>query len=103
SQVTKCVRLVKSARDRVFDLDPQCTTVVASYVDWQRSESLPPEAIAAIVFEYDFKVLLVDTWKKDGQGLLAWLSLEAIQDLASRCREHAVRIALAGSLGRAEV
>ncbi|MCI0641226.1 MAG: (5-formylfuran-3-yl)methyl phosphate synthase [Gemmataceae bacterium] len=48
-------------------------------------------------------VLLVDTFKKDGRSLLHWLLLSRMCDLVQRCHDANVRVALAGSLGVAEI
>jgi uncharacterized protein (UPF0264 family) len=48
-------------------------------------------------------VFLLDTWEKNGQTLLDWLSPAAIDRLCQRCRKAGVRVALAGSLGPREI
>jgi uncharacterized protein (UPF0264 family) len=47
--------------------------------------------------------LLIDTFIKDGRGLLHWLSLETLSTLTERCREENVVLGLAGALTSADI
>jgi uncharacterized protein (UPF0264 family) len=80
-----------------------CRAVVAAYADWRRAEAPPPEEVCALVCRQRWAVLLLDTWRKDGSTLLDWMTAAEIAELCYSCRNAGVRIALAGSLGRAHV
>jgi uncharacterized protein (UPF0264 family) len=83
--------------------------VAAAYADWRLAGAPPPEEV------FDFArrsggVLLLDTWRKEplpGQSrapsLLDWLPAESLTRLCERCRAAGVAVALAGSLGLAQV
>jgi uncharacterized protein (UPF0264 family) len=47
--------------------------------------------------------VLVDTWHKDGTTLFDWLALPQIVHFCGRCRNAGMRVALAGSLGPAQI
>jgi uncharacterized protein (UPF0264 family) len=47
--------------------------------------------------------MLLDTFQKDGSTLLSWLSTDEVAALVKSCRAGNVKIALAGSLGPAEI
>jgi (5-formylfuran-3-yl)methyl phosphate synthase len=84
--------------------------VLTAYADWQCAQAPAPEEIFDLACAHSESVLLLDTYCKDASPslgrrptLLDWLSLAWIEDLCQRCRREGVRIALAGSLGPAEI
>jgi (5-formylfuran-3-yl)methyl phosphate synthase len=91
-------RLIQTARDHAI-LNPAYVPVAVAYADWQQAQAPPPDAVWAFVQEQAWPVFLLDTWKKDGQTLLDWLSLEEIRRLCHQCHLKSIRVALAGSLG----
>jgi len=79
-------------------LPTTCCPVAVAYADWQRAQSPPPTQVCEFACARRWGAFLVDTWIKDGQTLLDFLSLSEIERLRDRCREAGVAIALAGSL-----
>ena len=83
--------------------------VFVAYADWECAQAPPVEEVFALACRQPGSVLLIDTHCKDAKlgkhrpTLLDWLSVAAIADLCVRCRSARVRIALAGSLGVAEI
>jgi uncharacterized protein (UPF0264 family) len=84
--------------------------VLAAYADWQCAQAPEPEAVFALASAQPGGVLLLDTCCKTVSpslgrrpNLLDWLPLAWVEDLCHRCRRAGVRIALAGSLGAAEI
>jgi uncharacterized protein (UPF0264 family) len=85
--------------------------VIVAYADAELANSPPVEDVVAFACSLPWPnpVLLVDTFDKSRspegarRTLLDWLSLEKLVGLRSTCREHGVRVALAGSLGLEEV
>lgn len=96
-------RMLARALDRLHEVHPRCQGVVAAYADWRRAQAPPLGAIWAFVQDRPNVVLLVDTCVKDGRTLLDWLPIHEVLRLCARCRGEGVRIALAGSLGQAEI
>lgn len=88
---------------RLHEERPSCKAVMVAYADRQRAESPRPEEVCAFAIERAAGALLLDTWHKDGSTLLDWLSLDAIAPFCRRCRDAGLPIALAGSLGLAEI
>ena len=88
---------------RVAEQQPHTRVVAVAYADWQRARAPTPEEIAAFAIEHCVGAFLIDTWQKDGSTLLDWLPLETLAHLHQRCRAADVPIALAGSLGPAEI
>ncbi len=115
---------------RLLQTGPQ--TVVVAYADWQCAAAPPIEEVVSFACGRPGNVLLIDTHCKDaaprslrrrppekGTGplnakgpvpfsggrptLLDWLSADDVSAICHRCREAGVRVALAGSLGSAEI
>lgn len=94
--------------DRLFDaaarpLPRGCRPVAAAYADWRRAQAPRPENVCAMACDRRCGAYLLDTWRKDGKTLLDFLSVKSIDELACRCAHAGVPIALAGSLGLAEI
>jgi uncharacterized protein (UPF0264 family) len=94
---------ILTARQSLSESAPGCELVAVAYADWQRAEAPQPAQIATFAIQYCCTALLVDTWHKDGSTLLDWLPYDQIEELCRRCRAGRVRVALAGSLGLAEM
>jgi uncharacterized protein (UPF0264 family) len=73
--------------------------VAVAYAD-HPAGSLAPRDVLAAAIAAGAHGFLVDTWVKDGRGLLDFSSLEGIGALSRRCREGGLLFALAGSLSR---
>jgi hypothetical protein len=95
--------LLKDAAAWVIQQNPACRPVAAAYADWQRAESPAPEDVCAVIGNQGFKVVLLDTWCKDGRTLLDWLSISELRRLCDWCRSAGVQVALAGSLDGAAI
>jgi uncharacterized protein (UPF0264 family) len=97
-------------RDRLRDvayrwasINGHCQPVAVAYADWRQAQSPPPEAVWEFARDNSWKVLLLDTFRKDGRTLLDWLSIDEITQACRRCHDHGMLIALAGSLGGKEI
>ncbi len=85
--------------------------VLAAYADWQCAQAPSVEDVFAFASAYPGSVMLIDTHCKDANNplrkvrptLLDWLTIPFLEDLCGRARAARVRIALAGSLGAAEI
>lgn len=82
---------------------PSCRAVAVAYADWRQAHAPRPEEVCDFAITHATGAFLVDTWHKDGSTLLDWLSLTEIERLRERCRAAGVPMALAGSLGSAEI
>ena len=80
-----------------------CRAVAVAYADWRRARAPTPEQVRDFAIENATGAFLIDTWNKDGSTLLDWLTLDEIKRLRERCRAAGVPLALAGSLGLAEI
>src|SRR5262245_54887849 len=95
--------------ERVRQLRPQ--TVIVAYADWQCAAAPPIDEVVVFACERPGNVLLIDTHCKDAARLslgrrptlLDWLSADEVITICERCRDAGVKIALAGSLGPAEL
>jgi uncharacterized protein (UPF0264 family) len=81
----------------------RCRLVAVAYADWQRAKSPLPADVANYAVRRGVGAFLLDTWHKDGMTLLDWLSLAEIGKLRPLCKEASVPVALAGSLGPAQL
>jgi uncharacterized protein (UPF0264 family) len=80
-----------------------CRAVAVAYADWQRARAPTPNEVCDFAIEKQIGAFLIDTWGKDGSTLLDCLTLTEIAGLRERCLAASVPIALAGSLGLAEM
>jgi uncharacterized protein (UPF0264 family) len=93
-----------AGRARLLErLAPGCRLVTVAYADWRRAAAPPPAEVVSFACQLRAGPLLVDTFGKDGTTLLDLLALDEVADLCRSCRAVRVPIALAGSLGPAEV
>jgi uncharacterized protein (UPF0264 family) len=95
---------LEAAVERVRRQDAACRVVPVAYADWQAAEAPPVDEVTAFVGRRPGGVFLVDTWVKgNGRTLVDWLDVAYLARLCRRCRAAGVRVALAGSLGAAQV
>jgi (5-formylfuran-3-yl)methyl phosphate synthase len=80
-----------------------CRAVAVAYADWQPARAPTPEEVCDFAIENAAGAFLLDTWRKDGSTLVDCLPLTEIERLRERCRAAGVPLALAGSLGPAEI
>jgi uncharacterized protein (UPF0264 family) len=93
-----------SAWERVrAQLSVTCAPVAVAYADWLLADAPPPEEVAAIATERRFGAFLIDTFEKNGATLLDRMPMDTIAGLTRRCQSAGVPVALAGSLGLAEI
>ncbi|MCE9533572.1 MAG: (5-formylfuran-3-yl)methyl phosphate synthase [Planctomycetes bacterium] len=72
--------------------------VPAAYADFSRAESPSIAEVVEFVIANHFSAMLIDTYVKDGQDLLTWMTEGEIQNLAAKLRADGIDLALAGSL-----
>jgi len=85
--------------------------VIAAYADWECAQAPPVDDVADFACARQGSVLLLDTHcklpgvltRERTPTLLDWLPAPWITALCQRCHDAGVRIALAGSLGQAEI
>jgi len=80
-----------------------CRLAAVAYADWRTAAAPSTEQVCAFVRQRG-SVLLFDTFEKTpGTTLLDHMPLGEIGALCRWCQEAGVQVALAGSLGRAEI
>jgi uncharacterized protein (UPF0264 family) len=72
--------------------------VAVGYADWERAESISPTLLPRFAEKAGAAAVLIDTWIKDGRGLLNWLQPDRLAEWVVRGREAGLLTALAGSL-----
>jgi uncharacterized protein (UPF0264 family) len=82
---------------------PGTQLVAVGYADFARAGSPPPEEVCHYALDRAVGAFLLDTWGKDGSGLLDWMTIDEVHRLCRTCREGGVPVALAGSLGPREI
>jgi len=90
---------------------PRPQTVIVAYADWQCAQSPPLDDVVAFACSRPGNVLLIDTHCKDPAKLslhrrptlLDWVEIGDVIEICGRCRTAGVRVAIAGSLGQAEI
>ena len=96
----EAVAVLRAVREAV---DGGPTVIAAAYADTERVPSRPlaPGAVVAAARRAGVGGCLVDTAIKDGRGLLAWLTPDALTALVAAAHAANLEMALAGAL-RAE-
>jgi uncharacterized protein (UPF0264 family) len=86
-------------REQLARIEPACQLVAVAYAD------VPPGVaeVARFAAEQGFAVLLIDTFHKAGRTLSDYLTWPALGQLIARLHDARVDVALAGSLGLADV
>lgn len=85
---------VQVAADR-----PSSPLIVAvAYADAGRAESLSPELVCRCAYEAGASGVLVDTYIKDGAGLLQWLTPPGLAAWVASARQAGLLSAVAGGL-----
>jgi uncharacterized protein (UPF0264 family) len=96
-------RLIETAVSAAAKMRAPWQIVAVTYADFERAETVPPLMIPPIARAAGAVGVLVDTWGKDGRGLLDWLATDTLVSLVAGARELGLLTALAGSLRPANV
>ena len=84
---------------RIANTSEDCTRLIAvAYADHERASAPCVEEVLALVGDARCRVLLLDTWGKDGRGLLERMEPDELAALSVRCADRGLELALAGSL-----
>ena len=81
----------------------RCQPVAVVYADWRQACSPPPAEVFDFVRKNRWKVLLLDTFQKDGRTLLDWMPYDETDEICRCCKQEGILIALAGSLASREI
>ena len=98
SRVEEVSAVLRRGVDHVRALGPSVAVIAASYADCDRARTLSPESILDAAIGVGAAGVLIDTWIKDGRGLLRHLSVAALAAWVIRARRANLLTALAGSL-----
>jgi (5-formylfuran-3-yl)methyl phosphate synthase len=91
-------RLPLEAVERRPSLPTGTEMVLVCYGDWQSVNAPSPRTIIQSAFEHDFKVILFDTFTKDGSSILRHLDFAELSEFVSAARSRGIEAVLAGSL-----
>ncbi|MEK6237248.1 MAG: (5-formylfuran-3-yl)methyl phosphate synthase [Planctomycetales bacterium] len=83
---------------RLAMIPSRTVRVAVAYADWPRAEAPDPESILARGAELGCGAVLVDTFVKDGKGLLDHWPLQQVKAFLVRARRNFPCVVLAGSL-----
>lgn len=79
-------------------LSPQTGWVAVAYADWKLAEAPRPDEIVAEALQAGCRGVLFDTYAKTGRGLLDWIAVSRLQQIAEQLHFAGRFLALAGSL-----
>jgi uncharacterized protein (UPF0264 family) len=94
---------LEAAAEQLQRARPECRYAAVAYGDWERAGAPQPEEVCAFACDHNAGAFLLDTWHKDGRSLLEFCDVDTVGQLAERCRAAGIPVALAGSLGMAEI
>jgi uncharacterized protein (UPF0264 family) len=72
--------------------------VPVAYADHERAHSPATEAVLRAATSAGARAFLIDTYLKDGRGLLEWIDLDRLRVLSIEARSAGMLLAIAGSL-----
>jgi uncharacterized protein (UPF0264 family) len=90
--------LVASALAATAAMPARPVVVPVAYADHVSAGSPPPEVLLRAALAAGARAFLIDTYSKDGSGLLEWIALERLRALSAHARSAGVLLAIAGSL-----
>lgn len=77
--------------------------IAVAYADWQRAAAPEPSAILEYALDADCRGLLVDTYGKEGQGLLHHLPAKVLEELIRTAHDEGLFVALAGQVRESDL
>jgi hypothetical protein len=72
--------------------------VPVAYADHENAGSAAPEDVLRAAIAAGARAFLMDTWMKNGRGLLEWIPLERLRRMSADARSAGMLLAIAGSL-----
>jgi uncharacterized protein (UPF0264 family) len=90
--------LVAAALDAAAATPVQAIVVPVAYADHESAGSPVPEDVLRAATAAGARAFLVDTYMKDGRGLLDRIALERLRTLSADARSAGLLLAIAGSL-----
>jgi len=72
--------------------------VKCAYADWGKAKSLPPMEVARFAKRFRYRVVLLDTFKKDGSTLFDHMTIIQVAEFIDCLKRGGVQVALGGSL-----
>src|SRR5262245_30249109 len=98
SQPEQVSGILRRAVARAGELGSSVAVIAASYADCGRAGALSPDGILDAAIGAGASGVLIDTWIKDGRGLLEHLSVDTLAEWVLRARRAGLLTALAGSI-----
>jgi len=80
------------------DLGASTQWIAVAYADWERAHAPHPRELLSAAIETGSRGVLIDTFMKDGRGLLEWMSTAELATMSRICGDHGIWFAVAGSL-----
>jgi hypothetical protein len=77
---------------------PAVAWVAVAYADADRADAPDPAHVLSAAIDANARVVLIDTFVKDGKRLPDWLSPTQLQAFARECHRHNMLLALAGQV-----
>jgi uncharacterized protein (UPF0264 family) len=90
--------VIAAAIERAAAAPDRPIIVPVAYVDHGNAGSPEPEAVLSAGVAAGARAFLLDTWLKDGRGLLSWTNPHRLRALAAAARSAGMLVAVAGSL-----
>jgi uncharacterized protein (UPF0264 family) len=100
SEVT-VTSLIAAALDAAAAASVRPVVVPVAYADCENASSPAPEGVLRTAITAGARAFLIDTYLKNGRGLLDWVDLHRLRMLAADARSAGLLLAIAGSLDRA--
>lgn len=72
--------------------------VAVAYADFQNADSPAPQKVLEEACAAGCRVMLIDTFQKDGRGLLDWMTERQLSQIRIASQQAGIQLALAGSL-----
>lgn len=91
-------RLIRCAVTCARQARTEVVVIPVAYADYLRANAVPPRLMLELAGDAGAGGVLVDTYLKDGAGLLRWLAPVALAEWTACARSHGLISAVAGGL-----
>lgn len=93
----------KAVTKAVKERSPKTKVILVGYADFSRINSSTPDEILNSAINSGAQGVMLDTFIKDGNSLLNFLSLEELELFVKKAHSHSLLVGLAGSLKKEDL
>lgn len=86
-----------------LEIAPESAWVAVAYADYKSADAPHPDSVLQAAIELNSRVFLIDTFEKNGRGLLDSLDADQLESFRVMTRHHGIELAFAGGITAANL